>query len=515
MFSPSQIPERRLLRWCLLPLVSILIVGCDVDTPEEAVEDTTVNSAEVDSDPPSESSSAIEDFEARYDEPRERPDSDDLAIGHALAVVGATDIDDESGGRLYWHDPADNLAGRRGIHRWDTPPAGSSIRVDGDGPWVTVGGRRARPIGFLIVRPRGLPNPPSASVPRRLDAPDLSQHRYEGWQNYCAPTAAASIVFGCAMTSPELALRFPRGPSASSDRLVDELIAGVAAPPPHADSLASHMTSSPTYGTSTGGLELGVRQFLESRIPSADWEVAWHDVATVGSAPDIVELVIGVVADGGGLVMGVIWDGDGPDANHGDNADDTGQADGRRTPPGDARTRGATQPRGNRGLPGVLPADADPGLNGSVGRSRPLTDTLPPIGLPEGIVQRTGPQERGVSDRSIHGRWSQQENGSEADIAPGNYASNTLLFKPGGSLEVRRVFSSHGGRDTLVFYFTYEIAADGKLKVERSGDREIGMSKIFQELVGATPATIRLPTATTFVIDGNKMRVFGKDFIRD
>ena len=187
-------------------------------------------------------------------------------------MVGFDLLDDERI-QLGIIDPGDNIADDLGVHLWDASPAMHPLEFDADGWILGCPDRRARVFGAVIVS-RGHLQAPMQRKHIWPQLTDLSQHRVDGWKNYCAPTDAADVIYFLARRDSLLLRDISFGPGEAADTGATAMIAGTESVPADG-SLADLIATGRESRTSPADLRDGLAAFLADDGGDRPWSVRW------------------------------------------------------------------------------------------------------------------------------------------------------------------------------------------------------------------------------------------------
>jgi hypothetical protein len=161
---------------------------------------------------------------------------------------------------------------------------------------------------------------PTANVSAQMT--DFSQHQNPGWQNYCAPTAAANLAYHLSLTFADPALRQnnafgpPVGPPPppNEDDDASNVIGGASpgAPPPPAGSLADLMSTDLLNGTTTANLTQGLDTYLENNDSNGGqnfWTTQFFLASDpgVGGGSGLFDIAADSLAAGAGVILLIDW----------------------------------------------------------------------------------------------------------------------------------------------------------------------------------------------------------------
>ncbi|RMH10949.1 MAG: hypothetical protein D6695_10360 [Planctomycetota bacterium] len=158
----------------------------------------------------------------------------------------------------------------------------------------------------------------SAGVANLTGMPDFSQHAVSSWQNHCAPTAAADLVYYYAQSFSNLGGPLPPDPIA--DTHANATIAD----------LAFRMGTTSSGGTTPAGLVAGLDTHLEDTWDGvgggANWNTVLHEGAVVGGG-GLRAAIESAIIGGDGVILLIAWQGglpadpnyDTPDGYQGEN----------------------------------------------------------------------------------------------------------------------------------------------------------------------------------------------------
>jgi hypothetical protein len=149
-----------------------------------------------------------------------------------------------------------------------------------------------------------------------LNTYDFSEKANNTWNNYCAPTAAADVVYHFGKTYASLVKNNPYGPGAAADTGAQNITGdGIPAnngdpPGPPAGTLANLMGTTRNGGTTLNGLNVGLAQYLANNS-----NVAWNTqtlLAANFAAPKGANFLNALEADlsaGDDVILVVAWQG--------------------------------------------------------------------------------------------------------------------------------------------------------------------------------------------------------------
>jgi len=144
-------------------------------------------------------------------------------------------------------------------------------------------------------------------------APDFSQKHNVAWANYCAPTAAADVVYDFGQNGyPLLQQGNPWGPGAPADNGVDNII-GIP-PNPAQGTLAQRMGTSTVNGTSLNGLTQGLDTYLEQNDGIGGqnyWNTQMKLVANYAApqGQNFMNDLQATLNSGGRVILAIAWQG--------------------------------------------------------------------------------------------------------------------------------------------------------------------------------------------------------------
>lgn len=160
----------------------------------------------------------------------------------------------------------------------------------------------------MIVFAIALCDTASASVINLSNVPDLSQHSGAGWANYCAPTSGANVAYYHGQTYGSLVPgdAFPF----SSTSAANNIIAGPASPPPLGGSMAFHMNTLTSVGTTGNDLRDGLDLYMENNwdatVGGTDWTTTYHSAAAMGGAA-FWNLLVSEITNGNPAILLIDW----------------------------------------------------------------------------------------------------------------------------------------------------------------------------------------------------------------
>lgn len=490
-------------------------------------------------------------YESRYDQP---PEHDALPsmiapMGHALALAGY-DFSDSDKPRLAWNDPADNLVDGKGVNRWAAKAAYEPVTLTSQGMILTVDARRAAVFGLILIESISPPadaeqNLPASPASQMLidTMPDLSQHASQSWQNFCAPTAAADVIYSLRHYDTGLKGRLPAGPGALADTAAIQNIAGLDAPPARAGSLANLMQSSVTSGTSAEQLVSGLQIYLQNNALADDtWHVRYVDIQH--STPTVVyTLIQNTLTSHGGVIIAMQWapqeTQNTPVASradqraHGNDTTDATTQEAEDSPKTTAQVEqrqdasaAQSQLRApinhttvNMTQPSVVPRQVDTSLP-----QMPTAIDLPPI---HGVAQTTALPASVVTRNALTGSWKQIKGANTPDFSAGGYQDNTLVFGEDGVLRVVRNYQNKN-KIMVTQQFSYHIENEHTLVIRAmvNGPRETSdttpepthdagfMADALAAWLDTSDPVIKLPVRRDFKQQGSQLELMHKTYLR-
>jgi len=395
---------------------------------------------------------------------------------------------------IAWHDPADNLVGGQGVHRFSSPPTwGMATPVEG-GLRVEVDGEPYLAFAVVnLVRETGeeeAPADPSGPTPepafgtdhdRFVDAalPDLSQHTAAGWDFNCGPTAAANALL--ALASRDAGLAETLGVALPLDAsMVEGLIYGPLSSTARLhlpEGLVGLMDTSIERGT-TGSALIAAFERVFERVPGHT-----RYTVRVSEKPDRSALLSGMeLLRRGGAGLLLIHP-----------AMDPGN---------DAQPRSGGSPEAGAAIPGG--AARSPGVE------------LPPVPGPP--PSEPSSLTAGQAVASLTGSWKQIDGPQDADFGPGNYRDSTLLFSAAGVVEVRRTYDTAGGTMVLARRLRLKTAEAGRLDFVDFAEGKPGgaVPRPDRWLVGSQDVDppLPLPMRLTYAREGDRLRLGEKIYRR-
>ncbi len=233
------------------------------------------------------------------------PDQYPTLAAHAVTMAGY-DFSDEDRPIILLSDPADNsIAGK--THDFDPTPTHLPLVTDGRWWFVDYPGEAIGCIyAAIIVR---VADQDDEEAPNQWDLPrlpDLSQNAVEAWgESYCAPTAAANIVWMLGEDYPPLAPASVFGlmQDATPDECANRLVGGIAPPIPALGSLASLMGTEKMSGTVLQDAASGLGVYLREN-DTVQWAVNDPELIPRKS---FMETLKNESARGSGIVLLLHW----------------------------------------------------------------------------------------------------------------------------------------------------------------------------------------------------------------
>ena len=232
------------------------------------------------------------------------PDQYPEVEAHAVTMAGY-DLSDEDWPFILLSDPADNIIAGKS-HDFDPAPLRLPLVTDGRCWFVDYPGEAIGCIyGALIVRESSHNEENLTARWENADLPDLSQNAIEEWgSHYCAPTAAANIVWMMGKKYPQMAPAqvFGLPQNTPMELQANMLIAGMEKPFPNPGSLAGLMKSKQDDGTAFLNLGAGMKAFLGNGM--GEWHLNGPDYLEPNS---LFETLKEESAHGSGVILLLHW----------------------------------------------------------------------------------------------------------------------------------------------------------------------------------------------------------------
>ena len=425
--------------------------------------------------------------------------------GHAVALAGFDR--GSSPALLAWHDPADNLLGHVGRHRFHVPPTwGLAVPMSG-GLRIELDGRPYLVFAMLTVEKRATLPPDASKHPQGADAQettryldtevaDLSQHTRAGLEFNCVPAAAGNVLMALASRDPLLARALDLE-SPMDDTAAQRLIFG---PTPLgnstlADGLVGLLNSARASGTRGIDLVNGMRSLFASISTESDYVVEVFEQPGASDLADLCRLI-----EGGGV--GILLILPMPDAGVDGEGEGTPAAEVDLVDAGGGGNKGedvsdAASPRGDRRNPSGVEDLHLPHL--------PVIIPTTPQSLKEGAA---------LTD--LIGSWQQVEGPNDADFGPGQYDDSTLVMTQEGHLLVQRHYISKHGPVTLTRRLRLAQSEPGHLTIEAFDD-EPAANSVFDWWSAARSEVTRpkaLPVTVPLAWQGSQIRIGEKLYLR-
>jgi hypothetical protein len=438
-------------------------------------------------------------------------------------------------------DPADNLIAGIGVHDWSGRSSRLKTQVSGASLWITLDDKPALIQSAIIMRSGSVSDGVRTQSHRQAGLPDLSQHAAQGWDNLCAPTSAANLVFAAARRDERLRQYLRSRTSANRDGVATDIIAGSSIPPLLASSLASYMSTSLEGGTTGLAAASGLRQFLHEHGTADLWIVESIAAADHPSPESWLQKLCDFCGQEAGIILAVTWGlPQAPSSAVVDRSTPQSTAATSDNRPGNAphafnisapevSTPNDSQPSSSQS-PGKMHTPAEPGeasIN-SGGNERRTSAAVEIPDLPPAVVLPALPEkpkhspqpQHGRLDPKLEGKWRQVSGGNGPDFAEGGYREATLRITIDGVVTATRLF---GDGQTLRIHrrLILEQTDAGKVQLT-SADSDNGPPMLSESLSLRAPdgseITIVPPIGSIVTvpvqIDGPSMKLGDKSYVR-